>query len=225
MLHEDLGIFGFAIVDQLVPDSDLVELRAEVDKLLAAAPGGAGVRNVLGKSAKLCKLATTGEPARLAEKFLGPAARPIKLTVFDKTPQANWKVPWHQDLTIAVTHRQGVEGFGPWTVKDGVPYVQSPVSILGTILAIRLHLDDTPPTNGALRVLPGTHRLGRLSESTIASLRGELTETLCAVSAGAAMLMSPLLLHASSPAVTPGRRRVLHFEYSAAQLPGGLSWA
>ncbi|HEV7504476.1 MAG TPA: phytanoyl-CoA dioxygenase family protein [Thermoanaerobaculia bacterium] len=225
MLHEDLELFGFAIVDRLVPDSDLVGLRDEVDELLAAALGGGGVRNVLGKSAKLCELATAGAPARLAEELLGPAARPIKLTVFDKTPQANWKVPWHQDLTIAVTHRQEVEGFGPWSVKDGVPHVQPPVSILGNILAIRLHLDDTPPTNGALRVLPGTHRLGRLSESKIASLRRELTETLCAVPAGAAMLMSPLLLHASSLAVTPGRRRVLHFEYSAVQLPGGLSWA
>jgi hypothetical protein len=224
MLHEDLELFGFAIVDRLVPDSDLVELRDEVDELLAAAPGGGGVRNVLGKSAKLYKLATAGAPARLAEEFLGPA-RPIKLTVFDKTPEANWKVPWHQDLTIAVTHRLEVEGFGPWSVKDGVPHVQPPVSILGNILAIRLHLDDTPPTNGALRVLPGTHRFGRLSPSKIASLRAELTETLCAVPAGSAMLMRPLLLHASSPAVTPGRRRVLHFEYSSAQLPGGLSWA
>lgn len=225
MLHEDLEHFGFAIVDRLVPDSDLVELRDEVDGLLAAAPGGGGVRNALGKSTTLRKLATVGAPARLAEGLLGPAARPIKLTVFDKTPRANWKVPWHQDLTIAVTTRQEIEGFGSWSVKDGVPHVQPPVSILGNILAIRLHLDDTPPTNGALRVLPGTHKLGRLSDSEIAALRGELTETLCAVAAGGAMLMSPLLLHASSPAVTPGRRRVLHFEYSAAQLPEGLFWA
>jgi hypothetical protein len=39
------------------------------------------------------------------------------------------------------------------------------------------------------------------------------------------MLMSPLLLHASSAAAFPDRRRVLHLEYSAARLPGDLAWA
>lgn len=36
--------------------------------------------------------------------------------------------------------------------------------------------------------------------------------------------MRPLLLHASSPAASPGHRRVLHVEYAAAGLPGGLQW-
>lgn len=36
--------------------------------------------------------------------------------------------------------------------------------------------------------------------------------------------MRPLLLHASSPAASPGHRRVLHVESAAAGLPGGLQW-
>jgi ectoine hydroxylase-related dioxygenase (phytanoyl-CoA dioxygenase family) len=92
------------------------------------------------------------------------------------------------------------------------------------VLALRLHLDDTPADNGALRVLPGTHRMGRLSDLRISQLRGEIQEGVCPISAGSAMLMSPLLLHASSPAASPCRRRVLHFEFSAACLPGGLEW-
>ena len=166
-LQHDLQTLGYALVEKLVPDRDLAALRAEVDELLAAAPHGGGVRNVLGKSGKLRELANTGPPARLAAASLGPSARAMKLTVFDKTANANWKVPWHQDLTIAVARRQEIEGFGPWSIKDG---------------------------------------------------------TVCSVPAGAGMLMSPLLLHASSPSVAPGRRRVLHFEYSAVELPEGLSW-
>jgi ectoine hydroxylase-related dioxygenase (phytanoyl-CoA dioxygenase family) len=183
------------------------------------------VRNVLDKSEALRRLARDGPPARLAVALLGEAAQPTKLTLFDKTAQANWKVPWHQDLTIAVTDRVEADGFGPWSIKDGVHHVQAPASVLGAILAIRLHLDDTPATNGALRVIPGSHRLGRLSGDEIASLLSKQPETLCPLPAGGAMLMSPLLLHASSPAVQPGRRRILHFEYGATDLPAGLSWA
>jgi hypothetical protein len=55
---------------------------------------------------------------------------------------ANWKVAWHQDLTIAVRHRIEVPGFGPWSVKDGVPHVRSPIESLEQMLTVRLHLDD-----------------------------------------------------------------------------------
>lgn len=41
-----------------------------------------------------------------------PKGRPVKGIVFDKTPAANWKVPWHQDLTICVERRIDVNGFG-----------------------------------------------------------------------------------------------------------------
>jgi hypothetical protein len=37
--------------------------------------------------------------------------------------------------------------------------------------------------------------------------------------------MKPLLLHASSKATVPNRRRVLHFLFGPKALPLGLSWA
>lgn len=205
---------------------DLVQaLCAEADRLLAESPDRGGVRNGLGKSAVLSELSTAGAPLVLAQSVLGSQAIPTKLTIFDKTPDANWRVPWHQDLTITVKKRCDIPGYGPWTVKDGLPHVQPPEAVLQQTVAIRLHLDDTPPENGALRVLAGTHRLGRLSNTQIQELRGRIEEIVCRVAVGGAMLMSPLLLHSSRPARSPGRRRVLHFEYSAALLPKGLSWA
>jgi hypothetical protein len=36
--------------------------------------------------------------------------------------------------------------------------------------------------------------------------------------------MRPLLLHASSPAADPRHRRVIHLEFAAEPLPGGLEW-
>ena len=37
-------------------------------------------------------------------------------------------------------------------------------------------------------------------------------------------MIRPLLLHASSAAESPRRRRVVHLEYAADPLPGGLDW-
>jgi ectoine hydroxylase-related dioxygenase (phytanoyl-CoA dioxygenase family) len=92
------------------------------------------------------------------------------------------------------------------------------------MLAVRVHLDDCGPENGALRVLPGSHREGRLSDADVDRWRAEVPELLCAARAGDALLMRPLLLHASSAAVSPAHRRVLHFEFGAGNLPAGLEW-
>jgi hypothetical protein len=224
-LKHDFEHHGFAVIERMVPTDLLQLLRAEADRLLAASEHRAGVRNALSRSAMLSRLAGSGPPAEVAREVLGPRARPTKLTLFDKTATANWKVPWHQDSTVSVRERREADGFGPWSVKDGVPHVQPPLWVLQSILAIRLHLDDTPPDNGALHVLGGTHRLGRLSDVQVDELRGQIPAQVCVVPAGGAMLMSPLLLHASKPTTNPTRRRVLHFEFSAADLPAGLAWA
>jgi hypothetical protein len=224
-VNRELSESGYAVVNGLIADDVLPALRVEADRLLSDASGRGGARNALGKSELLRDLALIGPPATLAAAVLGDGTRPTKLTVYDKTPQANWKVPWHQDLTIAVAARIDVPGFGPWSVKDGVVHVQPPPEVLQQVVAIRLHLDDTSTSNGALHVLPGTHRLGRVTDRQISSLRRDTVEVICPVPAGGALLMSPLLLHASSASTIPGRRRVLHFEYSAAPLPGDLAWA
>lgn len=215
---------GFVVLEGVVDAEGLDRLRAAVSKLAFPLRQSGGVRGVLGKARELQPFAEDGPPARLARTVLGSAARPVKATLFDKTPAANWKVPWHQDLSIAVEERREVPGFGPWSVKDGVVHVQPPIAILEGIVAVRVHLDAAGPETGTLRVVPGSHRLGRLGPDDIERVRAELGEVGCPVSAGGAMLMAPLLLHASSASRTPGHRRVLHLEYSALALPGGLRW-
>lgn len=51
------------------------------------------------------------------------------------------------------------------------------------VVALRLHLDDSRPDNRPLRVLPGTHALGLLTESDIARLTTEVSAVDCTVSA------------------------------------------
>jgi ectoine hydroxylase-related dioxygenase (phytanoyl-CoA dioxygenase family) len=92
------------------------------------------------------------------------------------------------------------------------------------MISARLHLDPADESNGALRVLPGTHRHGRLTGEQIEKFRATIPEVLCRAAPGDALLMRPLLLHASSRATAATRRRVLHIEYAACDLPSGVSW-
>jgi hypothetical protein len=186
-------------------------------------PQTAGLRNTLCIPI-VASLARAEHVLGLIRPYLGPGARPVRGIYFDKSSDKNWAVGWHQDLTIAVRERRAVDGFGAWSVKEGVPHVQPPVALLENILTLRLHLDDCSEENGALRVLPGTQRLGRLTPAQITEERARQPEVVCSIPAGGAMLMRPLLLHASAKSRSTARRRVLHVEYAGFDLPGGLQW-
>ncbi len=158
------------------------------------------------------------------ESVLGEPARVVRGIYLDKHKDANWKVAWHQDLTIAVKERKDVEGYGPWSMKAGIQHVQPPVRTLENMLAVRVHLDDADESNGALRVVPGSHLHGRLNAEEIQALRAKSEAVGCPMKRGDVMLLRPLLLHASSVATQPEHRRVLHFEYAAGELDEGLEW-
>jgi ectoine hydroxylase-related dioxygenase (phytanoyl-CoA dioxygenase family) len=122
-----------------------------------------------------------------------------------------------------VRERREVAGFGPWTIKEGIVHVQPTADILSRILAIRLHLDESGADNGPLRVIPSSHKHGRLSSEQV-SAYGRADCVVCMVPRGGALLMRPLLLHASSACSVPKPRRVIHLEFSADELPQGVSW-
>ena len=197
------------------------------DALAAALPpperGRGGVRNLL---AHPLVVAFLRSPAvRELAPLIGKPACAVKATLFDKTAAANWKVPWHQDRAIAVAERIDAPGFGPWSRKRGVLHVEPPAEVLASMLALRLHLDDCGPDDGPLRILPGTHRLGALSASSIAALAAERKPVTLTASKGDVLLLRPLLVHASSPARTPGHRRVLHIELARDDAAAPLRWA
>jgi hypothetical protein len=184
---------------------------------------GAGRRHLLALPG-ISSLAKSEQFVHWIRPHLPVQPRAVRAIYFDKSSEANWLVPWHQDLTLAVKQRADLPGFNAWSLKDGVPHVQPPVMLLEQMLTVRLHLDDADETNGALRVLPGSHRHGRLNAEQIQSWRNATPEVLCRATAGDALLMRPLLLHASSRSTQPAHRRVLHLEYTSFSLPAGLDW-
>ncbi|RAI99378.1 phytanoyl-CoA dioxygenase PhyH [Chitinophaga skermanii] len=148
--------------------------------------------------------------------------RPVKSIYFDKPGGSNWFVSYHHDLTISVTSRHDVPGFGPWTKKPGYFAVQPPLSYLQNIFTLRIHLDDTNEENGALRVVPSSHNKGLYRPETIDWTLE--TEDTCCVEAGGIMIMKPLLLHASGRTTNQASRRVIHIEFTTDTLPAPLTW-
>ena len=97
---------------------------------------------------------------------------------------SNWLVAWHQDTALPLVERRELSGWGPWSVKDGVTYAHAPASALSEAVALRLHLEDSLAENGPLRVLPGTHQLGVLSDEEMLRLAGSTAATECLVQRG-----------------------------------------
>jgi hypothetical protein len=225
---------GFAIIDRVLARDEIAEL-IEVTRACTSLPrdgvlarGGEvyGVRDLIWQIPEIRRLAHSPKLLDLVKAILGPEAFVVRGLFFDKTLSTNWNLPWHQDLTIAVRARREVPGYGPWTRKAGIPHVHAPAACLERMVTLRLHLDDCGSQSGPMRVLPGSHRSGRLDAvvaSQWAARAGELAVD-CLVHAGGAMVMRPLLMHASASGTAAGHRRVIHLEYAAEGLPGGLEW-
>jgi len=189
---------GYAIVPGCLGEETLKLLGSHLTKDSYA------IRNLLALPI-VRELAASGAVRTLAEAVLGKHCFAVKGTFFNKAQESNWKVAWHQDLTIMVRERKEVIGFGPWTVKEGIVHVQPNANVLSRILAIRLHLDASEADNGPLRVILGSHKQGRLSSEQIAHYPKQ-GSVVCTVPRGGALLMRPLLLHASSACVHPKAR-------------------
>lgn len=216
---------GFALLENAINEEMLTSLTTELESLHEREGASPGVRNLLHKSKIVRRFAKSVQIRAIATQALGQHARPIKAILFDKSPESNWYVTWHQDLTIAVEERVDTPGFSPWSTKDGMPHVQPPPNILEHMVALRIHIDPCGEDNGALRVVPGSHNLGILEPSRINELRDNNPQVCCSANRGDVLVMKPLILHSSPKATNPAHRRVLHIEFTASELPGGLKWA
>ena len=159
-----------------------------------------------------------------AQSLIGKAARLVRVLMFDKTPDVNWSVPWHQDRTIAVKKRYDMEGFGPWSVKDGITHVEPPVSFLEMMVVLRLHIDPCLEDNGPLEVIPGSYKFGRLSHEDVLKKTTDASTLNCLANVGDLLAMKGLTIHRSLKAHKPHNRRVLHLEFCSKPLPTPLAW-
>ena len=224
-----LAAVGYATLPALYTAAEVAALLACLEAAPTAGPNFRrsqdvfAIRNLLGEIPALWPLLDTPALRGLLGEVFAEGCHLTKAIYFDKPAGSNWLVAWHQDLMINVDRRAAdLPGFGPWTTKAGWVAVQPPPEVLANTVTIRLHLDDCDATNGALKVVPGSHLGSVVPAEIIASQTA--TATVCAVPAGGAMLMKPLLLHASNRSTGARPRRVIHLEFSAEELPAGLAW-
>lgn len=160
----------------------------------------------------------------VAASILGASAKPVRAILFNKSPETNWSLAWHQDRTICVKDRRETPGFGPWTIKSGLIHVAPPFDLLTRMVTLRAHFDDVPATNAPLLIAPGSHLHGRVTVNETDKIIALCGTTACLAEAGDIWLYATPILHASEKAAMPVSRRVLQVDYAAEELPGGLEW-
>lgn len=227
--HNDLREKGFLVVPRVFDVQQLEQLKTEVS--LVSRENGVrrrgetyAIRNLLEACPAVRSLADSSQIRSLVSPVLGHGAFPVRSLLFDKTAEANWLVPWHQDMTICVAKKREVPGYGPWSIKAGQWHVQPPIAVLDKMLSVRVHLDPSDESNGPLRVIPGTHNQGRMNPEAIRRYEEMSRISICSVESGGVLLMRPLLVHASSAAGNPAHRRVVHIDFANCDLHGGLVW-
>ena len=203
---------GFWIEENLLAERECAAL-VEALALNPEARGRAGARHLMTHPA-VAAVATDHRLLQIARRSLGEAAVPFRATLFEKSGRANWLVVWHQDTALPLESYIGSPEWGPWSRKSGVLYAHAPAWALSRVLALRLHLDASTIENGPLRVIPGSHAAGVLTDEEVFSVARRQEFVDCLVSRGGVLAMRPLLIHSSSKVRSEMPRRVLHIEYA-----------
>ena len=162
------------------------------------------------------RFASDGRLVALAHRYLGVSAVPFRATLFDKSPQTNWLIPWHQDTALPLVTTFDAPGWGPWSKKADVNYAHAPGWALARVIALRIHLDASTADNGPLRVIPNSHVDGVLSDEAVLKRvsESEAAAVECLTPRGGVVAMRPLTIHSSSKVLSSHARRVLHIEYT-----------
>lgn len=173
----------------------------------------AGARHLMSNPA-VGAFASDSRLIALASEWLLRPALPFRATLFEKSSRTNWLIPWHQDTALPLESVFDEPGWGPWSEKGGVHYSHAPAWALARVIALRVHLDASTEENGPLRVIPGSHVFGVLSDAGVLDFVNRHEPVACVAPCGGVIAMRPLLIHSSSKARNEEPRRVLHVEFA-----------
>ena len=207
-----VNLAGFAIDENVITPG---ECDALIEALKPISARRAGARHLMREPA-VARIASDERLLRIARREVASEPIPFRATLFAKTGKANWLVVWHQDTALPLEAKVDSADWGPWSTKEGILYAHAPAWALSRVVALRLHLDDSSRDNGPLRVIPGSHAHGVLSDEEVFDMARRCggSERDCIVARGGVLAMRPLLIHASSKSTSMAPRRVLHIEYA-----------
>ncbi len=227
--RESINKDGFTVFDNIFDEIEIGKILSVINKAntqsdtFRKSDDLFAIRQFLNTLPETAPLVLTKKLKELIAAIFGQGYFVVKSIYFDKPAKSNWFVAYHQDLTISVNQKAEVAGYTHWTSKQNQFAVQPPSDILEQNFTIRIHLDDTDEYNGALKVMSGSHlnSVCRLDDAD----RKNKSEVFCKVNRGGVMIMRPLLMHASDRTINDKQRRVIHLEFSKADLPKPLQWS
>jgi ectoine hydroxylase-related dioxygenase (phytanoyl-CoA dioxygenase family) len=198
---------GWVRLDGLLAPERRMRLAAWIEALFAAEGEGAGsefrpepgarrLANLVDKGEEFVECILEPDVLACVAQVLGPRFKLSSLNARAADPGGGAAQPLHVDMGALPDER----GY----------------SVCNTLWM----LDDFTEANGALRVVPGSHRWGRRPQEALEEPRApHPDEVLVTGAAGDVVVMNAHLWHGGTANRTPGRRLALHAFYCRSDLP------
>lgn len=198
---------GYTVLPDFMSGGLLAALRKRVDELFAIEGCRAGSEfKQEEQTRRLANLVDKGEVFENAiampdvfecvEHVLGPEFKLSSLNVRSANPRSDWVQPLHCDMGAKADEK------GYW--------------VCNTVWL----LDDFTSVNGALRLIPGSHRWGKLPQEVLKdALAPHPDEQLVTAKAGTVVVMNAHLWHGGTANRTDAPRTAMHAFYARRDKP------
>ena len=201
---QQLDELGFVALTGLIPPDLLAELRDSVERLWAAEgedagaefklePGARRLANLVNKGEVFARLIVHPEVLDAMAYVLGPRFKLSSLNARSANPRSACRQPLHADAGAVA------DAAGYW-VANSV-----------------WMLDDFTSENGAIRIVPGSHRWRRLPDPDTYDPQPD--EQLITARAGTVVVMNAHAWHGATDNRTDAPRRAVHAFYTCADKP------
>jgi ectoine hydroxylase-related dioxygenase (phytanoyl-CoA dioxygenase family) len=198
---------GYVVLDRFMSESFLHDVRRRVDELFFEEGCRAGSEfKQERQTRRLANLVDKGEVFRqaiampdvldLVAHVLSPEYKLSSLNVRSANPHSDWVQPLHADMGAIPDER------GYW--------------VCNTVWM----LDDFTHDNGAIRVVPGSHRLHKLPQDALSDPSApQSNELLLTGPAGTVVVMNAHMWHGGTANRTAAHRRAMHGFYCRRDKP------
>jgi len=206
-VNDDLEINGYVVLENFIDDELLAALNARLEEIFEREGAMAGsefkqeagcrrLANLVDKGAVFERVICHPRLLPYVEAVLGPDFKLSSLNARRVNPHADVTQPLHADMA-AVADEQG-----DWVCNSV------------------WMLDDITPENGAIRVIPGSHRWNRLPADALDDPRAAHPgQTLITGKAGTVVVMNAHAWHGGLPNRIGRPRTALHAFYARRDKP------
>jgi ectoine hydroxylase-related dioxygenase (phytanoyl-CoA dioxygenase family) len=193
---------GYLVIENLMDERLLEQVRCRVEELFEQEGAQAGVEfkqephsrrlaNLVDKGEVFERVIDTPQILDCMEHVLGPRFKLSSLNVRSADPNNGWAQPLHADSGAVADDR------GYWVCNSV------------------WMLDDFTEQNGAIRMVPGSHRWGMAPEQALDDLYApHPQEVLLTGRAGTVVVMNAHMWHGGTANRTAAQRRAMHVYYT-----------